>query len=49
MAKKKPRGRPPKHSLSRIPDTFERVIKALVKPQQAKKKGTQSGTRSTNG
>ena len=37
MAKKKPRGRPPKHSLSRIPDTFENVVKALVKPQQAKK------------
>lgn len=28
---KKPRGRPPKN-IVKIPDTFENVIKALVKP-----------------
>ena len=39
MAKlKKELGRPPKRPFERIPDTFENVIKALVKPKLPKAK-----------
>ena len=34
--RKKELGRPPKRPFERIPDTFENVIKALVKPKLPK-------------
>lgn len=34
MDNEKPRGRPPKPEPDRIPDTFENIIKALVKPKR---------------
>ena len=38
---KKQRGRPPKPMPEQIPDTFENVVKALVRPVE-KKKPTES-------
>jgi hypothetical protein len=37
MENKQPRGRPPKPEPERIPDTFENIIKALVKPFKPRK------------
>ena len=42
MTEKKKRGRPVKRTFERIPDTFENVIKALVKPVAGKKEPAKS-------